>query len=75
MLLIILVSEYAPLLQVRGDFETKVGKNCAEFTAVLVSTQVVAGTNFFVKVGTGNFVNKNHIKSFNHLAPKPCIDA
>ena len=40
--------------KVRAEFEGKVGQNFGEFTAVKVSRQVVAGTNFFVKVGTGS---------------------
>jgi len=37
-------------LQVRADLETKAGKKFAEFVAIEYSTQVVAGTNYFVKV-------------------------
>jgi len=35
---------------VRADLETKAGKKFAEFVAIEFSTQVVAGTNYFVKV-------------------------
>jgi len=38
------------VLQVRAEVETKAGKNFAEFVAVEYSTQLVAGTNYFVKV-------------------------
>ncbi|ELU18698.1 hypothetical protein CAPTEDRAFT_21979 [Capitella teleta] len=38
----------------KPHYEGKSGENCAEFTAISVSKQVVAGMNFFVKVHTGN---------------------
>ena len=37
-------------MQVREEVETKAGKKFAEFLAIEYSTQVVAGTNYFVKV-------------------------
>lgn len=39
--------------QVRADLEGKVGKSFVEYTAVSYTSQVVAGTNFFVKVSVG----------------------
>ena len=37
-------------VQVREELETKAGKKFVEFLAIEYSTQVVAGTNYFVKV-------------------------
>lgn len=36
--------------KVRHQAEQKCGKNFAEFKAILVSKQIVNGTNYFVKV-------------------------
>jgi len=37
-------------VQVREDLEAKAGKQFVEFVVIEYSTQVVAGTNYFVKV-------------------------
>jgi len=37
-------------VQVRENVETKAGKKFADFVAIEYSTQLVAGTNYFVKV-------------------------
>lgn len=47
------------LLQVRSDFESKAGKQFDEFTATQYKSQVVAGTNYFVKVSFPCF----HVRS------------
>jgi len=39
-------------LQVRADLETKAGKKFTEFAAIEYSTQIVAGTNYFIKVSS-----------------------
>ncbi|KAF4522517.1 hypothetical protein B566_EDAN002603 [Ephemera danica] len=46
--------------KVKEAVETKIGKPLQEFTAKVYKTQVVAGTNFFVKVHAGS-------DSFLHL--------
>ena len=48
LLLIILLMYF--FIQVREACEAKAGLSFEEFTAVTYKTQVVAGTNFFVKV-------------------------
>lgn len=53
---------------VRAEVETKAGKNFAEFVAVEYSTQLVAGTNYFVKVHIGS-EEYMHIRIFK---PLPC---
>ncbi|XP_077335804.1 cystatin-A-like isoform X2 [Lithobates pipiens] len=45
--------EQAILDKVKEQYETRSGTNPGEFKAILVSTQVVAGTNYFFKVDTG----------------------
>nr|XP_037281227.1 cystatin-A2-like [Rhipicephalus microplus] len=40
--------------KVRSDVEKKLGQNFAEFTPVNYRTQVVNGTNYFVKVRVGS---------------------
>jgi len=40
--------------QLRPDIESKAGKKFNDFTALHYNSQVVAGTNYFVKVHTGN---------------------
>merc|ERR1739845_330064 len=51
---------------VRGDLETRLAKPFQEYTAVSVRKQVVAGTNFLVKihVGGGDHV---HVRIFRPL--------
>ncbi|XP_077340634.1 cystatin-A-like [Lithobates pipiens] len=45
--------DQAILDKVKEQYEKQSGTNPGEFKAVLVSTQVVAGTNYFFKVDTG----------------------
>ena len=40
-------------LGLKGSIEAKAGKTFADFEPVSVSTQTVAGTNYFVKVNVG----------------------
>ncbi|XP_042304310.1 cystatin-B-like [Sceloporus undulatus] len=52
--------------QVKAQVEEKEGKNFDVFTAVEFKTQVVAGTNYFIKVHVGNdeFL---HVRVFQSL--------
>ncbi|XP_018427569.1 PREDICTED: leukocyte cysteine proteinase inhibitor 1-like [Nanorana parkeri] len=52
--------------KVKGEFIKKTGQNTSEFKAVLLCTQVVAGTNYIVKVKIGGdkYV---HLKVFEPL--------
>ncbi|XP_073474186.1 cystatin-B-like [Aquarana catesbeiana] len=45
--------DQAILDKVKEQYEKQSGTNPKEFKAILVSTQVVAGTNYFFKVETG----------------------
>ncbi|XP_073470617.1 cystatin-A-like [Aquarana catesbeiana] len=45
--------DQAILDKVKEQYEKQSGKNPGEFKAILVCTQVVAGTNYFFKVATG----------------------
>jgi cystatin-A/B len=38
----------------KDELQSKVGKQFAEFTAIEYQTQVVAGTNYFIKIFIGN---------------------
>ncbi|EDQ92432.1 uncharacterized protein MONBRDRAFT_35345 [Monosiga brevicollis MX1] len=53
---------------VKSDVVAKIGKDVEQFKAIQVSTQVVAGTNYLIKVdvGSNEFV---HIKVFRSLPP------
>jgi len=53
---------------IRGHLESQVGSNFSEYVPVEVRKQVVAGTNFFVKihVGGGDHV---HVRIFRPLPP------
>eukprot|EP00276_Gloeochaete_wittrockiana_P014727 CAMPEP_0184346588 /NCGR_PEP_ID=MMETSP1089-20130417/14823_1 /TAXON_ID=38269 ORGANISM="Gloeochaete wittrockiana, Strain SAG46.84" /NCGR_SAMPLE_ID=MMETSP1089 /ASSEMBLY_ACC=CAM_ASM_000445 /LENGTH=93 /DNA_ID=CAMNT_0026677317 /DNA_START=39 /DNA_END=320 /DNA_ORIENTATION=+ len=51
---------------IKADAENQVGRQFATYQAVSYATQVVAGTNYFVKVNTGdNFV---HLRVYKDLA-------
>ncbi|KAH7948131.1 cystatin-A2 [Rhipicephalus sanguineus] len=52
--------------KVRSDVENKLGQTFAEFTPVNYKTQVVNGTNYFIKVrvGSDQYVHVRAHKSF-----------
>ncbi|XP_059694136.1 cystatin-A-like [Haemorhous mexicanus] len=52
--------------QVKLQFESQAGMNCAVFTAIVYKTQVVAGTMYFIKVQVSDdkYV---HLKVFQSL--------
>lgn len=52
--------------QVRAALEEKVGKSLGEYVAVVFSSQVVAGTNFFVKIRVGGDEHI-HVRIFRPL--------
>jgi len=52
--------------KVRPDLEGKADRKFPEFTAVSVKTQVVAGTNYFVKIHVGN-EDYLHVRIFKPL--------
>jgi len=58
--------------EVRDELEGKVGSKFSEYTPLLVRKQVVAGTNFFVKihVGNGDHVHVRIFRSLPHAGSK-----
>ncbi|NXE37456.1 CYTX protein, partial [Ptilorrhoa leucosticta] len=52
--------------QVKAQFESQANTNCVVFTAIEYRTQVVAGTNYFIKVQVSGdqYV---HLKVFQSL--------
>ncbi|NXS83122.1 CYTX protein, partial [Erpornis zantholeuca] len=52
--------------QVKPQFESQANMNCPVFSAIIYRTQVVAGTNYFIKVQTSDdgYV---HLKLFQSL--------
>ncbi|XP_064629085.1 cystatin-B-like [Lineus longissimus] len=52
--------------ELKGDVEKRTGKSYSTFEAVAVKTQVVAGTNYFIKVrvGDGDYI---HLRVFKPL--------
>nr|AEF33385.1 cystatin B-like protein [Crassostrea ariakensis] len=57
----------ASIEEVREDVETNVGNKLDTYDAVSYKTQIVAGTNYFVKVNAGD--EYLHLRIF---APLPC---
>jgi len=60
---------------VRGELEGRVGKPFQEYTAILVSKQLVAGTNFFVKIhiGGGDHVHARIFRPLPHENAAPSV--
>ncbi|XP_068698687.1 cystatin-B-like [Montipora capricornis] len=54
--------------QVKGEAENKAGTKFSQFVAKSYKTQVVAGTNYFIKVdvGDGNFVHLRVYQTLPH---------
>ncbi|NXM73187.1 CYTB protein, partial [Serilophus lunatus] len=52
--------------QVKPQFESKLNRNCAMFTAIVYKTQVVAGINYFIKVQVSD-TEYVHLKVFQSL--------
>ncbi|NWQ60899.1 CYTB protein, partial [Neopipo cinnamomea] len=52
--------------QVKPQFESKENRNCEMFTAIVYKTQVVAGTNYFIKVQVSD-TGYVHLKVFQSL--------
>jgi len=59
----------------KGEIESKAGATYASFTPVKYATQVVAGTNYFVKVdvGNGSFVHVRIFKSLPNANQPPSV--
>lgn len=59
--------------KVKGAVEAKLASQYAEYVVTQVATQVVAGTNFFMKVnvGGGHFI---HIRVFRGLPPQQHLE-
>ncbi|KAG2382615.1 hypothetical protein C9374_005195 [Naegleria lovaniensis] len=51
---------------VKGEVEQKLGKTLQKYEALKYATQVVAGTNYFVKVDTGDDVV--HLRIYVHFS-------
>ncbi|BFZ10149.1 hypothetical protein BsWGS_13188 [Bradybaena similaris] len=58
--------------QVRSDLEAKVGKVFPHYKAISYKSQVVAGTNYFVKIQTdgSDFIHVRIFKSLPHAGSK-----
>jgi len=54
--------------RIRSDLEGKAGKSFSQFSAVSYRSQVVAGTNYFVKIHVGD-EDYVHARIFS---PLPC---
>ncbi|XP_073670842.1 cystatin-B-like [Paramisgurnus dabryanus] len=63
--------------EVKHQVEQKAGKNFATYTATSYTTQVVAGTNFFVKlhVGGNDYIHVKIYKALPHTGEKPKVTA
>ncbi|XP_071989372.1 cystatin-A-like [Engystomops pustulosus] len=60
---------------IKPEFLKKSGINATKFKATKYKTQVVAGTNYFVKVdvGGGQFVHLRIFKPLPHTGEKPSL--
>ncbi|XP_030059833.1 cystatin-A isoform X1 [Microcaecilia unicolor] len=66
----------ALLDQIKPEYEAKTGKCPPKFKAVEYKSQVVAGTNYFVKVDTGDeFVHVRIFQSLSHDGKKLSLDS
>lgn len=63
--------------QVRGEVEDKSGKKFSEYTALTFCSQVVAGTNYFVKIHVGNdeCVHVRILQPLPHTGAPPSVHA
>jgi cystatin-A/B len=61
--------------QLRGEVEDKSGKKFTEYTALKVCSQVVAGTNYFVKIHVGNeeCVHARIFRPLPHTGAPPSV--
>ncbi|NXK86079.1 CYTB protein, partial [Formicarius rufipectus] len=61
--------------QVKPQFERMANRNCAMFTAIAYRTQVVAGTNYFVKVqdSSTEYVHLRLFQSLPHENQGPSL--
>jgi len=61
--------------QLRPDIEAKAGKKFNHFNAHSYSSQVVAGTNYFVKINVGDneFVHARIHKPLPHTGQPPSV--
>ncbi|CAI8040745.1 Cystatin-B [Geodia barretti] len=53
--------------KVRGEAETKTGRQFSEYVAVQFCSQVVAGTNFFIKVQVSEGGECIHLRVYRDL--------
>ncbi|NXH32655.1 CYTA protein, partial [Myiagra hebetior] len=52
--------------QVKPEFESQANVNCVLFAAIVYKTQVVAGTNYFIKVQVSDD-DYAHLKVYQNL--------
>lgn len=60
----------------QADIEKDAGKTFNTFTPISYCSQVVAGTNFFVKIGVdGDYIHVRIFKPLPHTGEKPSFKA